>query len=200
MSDTFFERMDFLRTLVPDEGIEAYVEVNQVYARYQDGWGDPDMPAGSVITPTQMSHSQPSVTNPKGKLGPDFTHPMGGEAGYLSQTLTRRAQEYTDMWCQAVDNEQKFSEVTVTMVEDLAQAVFELAPIEFWVLRMSAHPVVKVDDSIEYDRPPLMGRLSQAELDAMRPNKIGVESTVHGPRKISSSEAGKTITRKSKGL
>jgi hypothetical protein len=200
MSDTFFERMDFLRTLVPAHGIEAYVEVDQVYARYQDGWGDPDMPAGTVITPTQISRSQPGVKNPTGKAGPTFDHPMGGEAGYLSLTLTRRAQEYKDMWCEAIDNEQKFSEVTVAMVEDLAQAVFELAPIEFWILRMSAHPVVKVDDIIEYDRPPLMPRLSQEELDAMRPNKTGVEATVHGPRKISSSAAGKTITSKSKGL
>ncbi len=200
MSDTFFERMDLLRTLVPAKGIEGYVEVNQVYARYQDGWGDPDMPAGTVTTPTQMSHSQPGVKNPVGKLGPEFDHPMGGEAGYLTQTLTRRSPEYVDMLCKAIDETTPFKDVAVKIVEDLASAVFELAPIEFWVLRMSAHPVVKVDDIIEYDRPPLMPRLSQEELDAMRPNKIGMESTPHGPRKISASAAGQAVTKKAKGL
>lgn len=51
------------------------------------------------------------------------------------------------------------AEKGVTMVE-------EHAPVEFGDLRKSGHPKVTKDGATIYDRPPVVGRLSEAELKA----------------------------------
>jgi hypothetical protein len=51
-------------------------------------------------------------------------------------------------------------------MEDLSDAVEQLAPVEFGDLRKSGHPTVKSSGRFVYDRPPKQARLTKAEMDA----------------------------------
>lgn len=49
-------------------------------------------------------------------------------------------------------------------MEDLSQQVYDKAPWEFADLRASGHPSVDTDGHRVYDRRPMVGRLSKADL------------------------------------
>lgn len=54
------------------------------------------------------------------------------------------------------------------IAEDGATMVDVHAPVEFDNLRKSGHPTVTDDGATVYDRPPIVGRLSEEELRAER--------------------------------
>ena len=153
MSDDFDERFAELRVLVGHGTVKGTVEVDQVYARYVDGWGDLGDDTG-VITPTEESHG------PRGKPGPTFDHPRGGEAGYLTHTINedQLGAPIAQSWADAIGNRQPLDTVFIRNVEDISTEVAVRAPIEFWLLRGSAHPTVTREGVTIYDRPPAIPR------------------------------------------
>ena|GEM_PF-2301693 len=161
----FDQRMQALRDLVGTGVLEARIMVDQVYARYQDGWGDVndlDEWVG-IITPTQTSHG------PAGKPGPDFDHPRGGHAGYLTETMTQRGPEYVQEWADhLLDEHDTVRDVFIRQSNAIADTVFIEAPIEYWVLRNSASTKVTDNHDIVFERPALVPRLDQTELNAIR--------------------------------
>lgn len=158
--DTFAERMDLLSEIVGKGVLTAAIEVDQVYARYQTGWGDPDAPPGSVVTPTAQSHG------PKGKPGPAFSHPHGGRAGYLSQTLTALGPSVAQAWADSIAEERPLATTTIVEAERVAAYVSIAAPVEVGILRGSGAVTVTDEGATIYDRPPVVPRLTQEAIDA----------------------------------
>jgi hypothetical protein len=172
VSDTpFSERWDKLREMIGPATIEGQVVVDQVYARYQDGRGDAEEGA---LTPTEYSRAPgPGEFGLPGelwtgKLGIDFDHPRGGEAGYLSEGLDVQGGEIIGRIENAIGEEKPLRRAVRDGMDKLADTVYDAAPVEWWVLRNSANPRVLVGDEVVYDRPPVVPRLSQSELDAIR--------------------------------
>jgi len=161
MSASFSERMDELKALVGKGMLHTTVTFDQVYARYQTGWGDPGTDTG-VITPKEISHG------PAGKPGPIFNHPTGGQAGYLSMTLTEQGANVADAWSRAIGEEKPLSTTSIIAGEHLAALASGRAPLELGFLRGSAGVVVNDDGHEAYNRPPVVPRLSQEALDALR--------------------------------
>lgn len=154
MSDTFDERMTLLRELVGKGITEGEVEVNQVYAHYQD-----------------------SGEGPNGKPAATFEHPRGGIAGYLSDTLTGMGPEVAQRWADSISEERPMTAATIESVDELVEDVHTLAPREFWLLRNSASGKVSDDGRVVFDKPALMPRATQMELDEIR--RLSGEDIVH---------------------
>lgn len=167
---SFDERFAELRRLVGKGTLKGEIEVDQVYARYVDGWGDLGDDTG-VITPEQESHG------PKGKPGPTFDHPRGGEAGYLTHSINedQRGGPIVQSWADAISDRVPLDTQMIHSVEDIAAQVAFNAPREFWLLRGSAHPSVERQGGVIYDRPPEIPRAPESMLQAM---KLGKEEDV----------------------
>lgn len=96
----------------------------------------------------------------------EFRHPRGGQALYLQVPLYRHYRRYYGILArEAITSEGTnlrggYREV----VEHLSAQVYLLAPREFHDLRQSGHPYVTRDGKKVYDRKPLVGRLSEQEL------------------------------------
>jgi len=99
---------------------------------------------------------------------PEFKHPRGGEAYYLAAPLSEKWPEMVDRFSDVIAGDASPVEVWSVNAEELAGDVAERAPVEFIVLRQSAHPEVTDDGALAYDRPPTIPRLTQAELDEIR--------------------------------
>lgn len=94
---------------------------------------------------------------------PEFHHPDGGQAFYLRDPLTLKAQSYYGkIGAAAVHG--RIEETMIEIVEDLSQEVYDRAPWEFADLRASGHPTVEKNGQIIYDRPPMCKRLDPEEL------------------------------------
>lgn len=100
--------------------------------------------------------------------GADFNHPRGGEAFYLRRPLFERAPEMFARFREVIEADATCVGVMIGDVNDLADQIPVRAPVEFVVLRRSAHPEVRDDGELVYERPPEMPRLTQAELDEIR--------------------------------
>ncbi len=123
---------------VGDGELEGSVTVDQVYALYQ--------------------HE-----------GVGFVHPRGGEAHYLSGPLTENADIYLEGFSTVFEQDGLAADdVMAAAMEDLAGQIPDRAPVEFNVLRQSASPSVHSDGVEVFHRPPLMPRLAQEELNAIR--------------------------------
>lgn len=140
----FAERMRLLQTNI-GPNISGSVTVDQVYAHYQD-----------------------DGVGPAGKPATEFAHPEGGRSGYLSENLHEHADQYMQQWADDVLTDEPLFRSVIRSAEDLSTLVFADAPRQFWPLRQSAHPMVKSGEGIVYDRPPIVPRLTQDELDALR--------------------------------
>lgn len=161
---SFTEALDRLKGLVGEGMLQGTVEFNQVYARYQDGTGDPDMGYGTagVVTPTAESHG------PAGKPGRLFDHPNGGKAGYLSGTLTEMGEEVAQSWADAIGNEKPMVAAMTQNVQDLALRSAALAPVEIAMLRLSAASQVIDNGHVAFDQPAMMPRVeSQFGIDEL---------------------------------
>lgn len=97
--------------------------------------------------------------------GLDLRHPRGGQAKYLEQPLYAHHRDYVQA---LADNVLRGSLVAAMEdnMEDLAGEVYDLAPREFHDLRASGHPTVSSGGTIVYDRPPMVARLTVAQLKA----------------------------------
>lgn len=93
----------------------------------------------------------------------DLHHPRGGRARYLASPLEHNAHGYlSDIADSYLDDGGR--EAMVRAMEDLSGQVETQAPVEFWDLRRSGHPQVTQGGRTVYDRPPLVRRLTEAEL------------------------------------
>lgn len=94
----------------------------------------------------------------------DLKHPQGGQAKYLSAPLLNKAGDYLRQIAGSVLHGSLQGAMEL-VAEDLAtKQVFDHAPREFQDLRQSGHPRVLNNDLVVYDRPPIVHRLTEAEL------------------------------------
>jgi hypothetical protein len=177
MSD-FTDRMAELRRQVGKGMLHGQVNFDQVYARYVDGWGDEGDDTG-VITPTEMSEG------PSGKPGPTFDHPRGGEAGYLTGTLTEVGPAIAQAWADSIGQEQSLDFVMIRQVEDVTAKAAAKAPREFFLLTGSGSAKVDSDGSTIYDRAAVIPRASEHMLQAMKKSKEPDLTHRAGPRRQS---------------
>mgnify|MGYP003624032472 CR=1 FL=1 len=118
----------------------------------------PDKVTGHVVVDQVYAHYQHEH--------PEFHHPDGGQAFYLSEPLALKAHEYFGrLGREAVHG--RLKEAMIENVEDLSKEVYNRAPWEFGDLRASGHPIVEEDGHVVYDRPPMCRRLTEDELDAV---------------------------------
>lgn len=102
---------------------------------------------------------------------PEFHHPDGGQAFYLSQPLFAKAKKYLRNVAANVVSKEGYTHIIDAMREnadDLATEVYNRAPWEFGDLRGSAHPKVTADGEVVYNRPPNVKRLTEQELAEKR--------------------------------
>lgn len=97
----------------------------------------------------------------------DLNHPRGGQAKYLETPLHVHAGEI-------------FQHVADTLLDDggkrgmanamemLSDSLEVYAPILYYNLRRSGHPMVKVGGATTYNRAPKQRRLTEAELRQLR--------------------------------
>lgn len=154
---TFFDRMDDLSEQVGRGELHGQVNFDQVYARYVDGTGDLGDDTG-VITPTEISHG------PHGKPGPTFDHPRGGQAGYLTGTLTEKGAEVAQQWADSIGEERPLDTVAITQVEAVAAEAAIRAPREFWLLTGSGSTEVQSDGAVIYEREAPVPRAAEGLL------------------------------------
>lgn len=95
----------------------------------------------------------------------DLHHPRGGHARYLAVPLEQKYRGYLEEIASGfLDDGGR--DAMVRAMEDLSDSLYESAPVEFWDLRRSGHPVVEHGVRVIYDRPPVQHRLTDAELRA----------------------------------
>lgn len=96
----------------------------------------------------------------------DLAHPHGGGAKFLTKSLM---QSYRSVYRGlARDAYRRYGLVSAMSqgMEQIAKGVYQNAPHEFNYLRNSASPRVKDRGRIVYNRPPVVKRLSKAQLRA----------------------------------
>lgn len=139
MRGTFGKRIDELSEAVGEGHLKGSVEVDQIYAHYQH------------------AHEE-------------FNHPMGGKANYLRDPLFQNGPNkyMRDLAKGAITEDGSDIESTMAdCMEHLStEGVFVEAPWEFGDLRASGHPKVESGKEVIYDRPPLVARLTESELEA----------------------------------
>jgi hypothetical protein len=94
----------------------------------------------------------------------DLNHPHGGHAQYLKQAMVDHADEHMRRLAKHVLEPGGVADGMREVVDQVARDVHEEAPREFGDLRNSAHPTVVKDDVTTFDVPPLVPRLTEAEL------------------------------------
>ena len=93
----------------------------------------------------------------------DLRHPHGGHARYLATPLFTRYPKYLADYARSFTTDGGIRSLERSM-EDLSDQAGWHAPYEFGDLAASGHPMVRIGDHIEYDRPPKQHRLTEAEL------------------------------------
>jgi hypothetical protein len=94
-----------------------------------------------------------------------YVHRGGGRARYLGEPLYAHYPRYMQRLADAaLDGD--LTQAMVRNMEDLSGEVYDNAPFEFGDLKASGHPIVYDDGVPVYDRPPAVGRLNHADLDA----------------------------------
>lgn len=139
MSGDFIERIQILRDNVGAGKTTGHVEVNQVYAAYQEFHPEFKHPDGGKAFYLRDSLYE-------------------GEGSFMRKLAERCLQ----------DEGHGFSAGMMEAMEDLSLAVFHNAPWEFSDLRASGHPFVEHNGAVIHDRPPHVARLSEGELKEKR--------------------------------
>jgi hypothetical protein len=145
MGGTFGDRIDQLREQVGSGIIKGTVDVDQIYAHYQD-----------------------SGHGPRGKPAAAFDHPEGGQAGYLTNSITAYGPDFAQQIADSISEEVPMKDVFIDGVQSLSLDVATLAPMEFGNLRESSASTVIDDGDVVFDRPALVPRLSSEELDQLK--------------------------------
>lgn len=157
---SFAEGTRELEEIVGDGDLVGSVEVNQVYAATQhEGFWATGPNAGVVIR----------------------NHPRGGGSHYLSEPLTEKAERYMRNLAGNVYDPGGLTGSMADNMEDLSREVHERAPRETEALRNSAHPAVTDDGHTVYDRPPVVPRLSDADLKSR--GRTHAQQPNFGPRR-----------------
>lgn len=134
MVSTFGDGVDQFLATLPSR-ITGRVEVNQVYAHYQEVHPEFHHPDGG-----QAFYLRDSL----------FI--------YMADYYRRLAER-------AIDRDgSHLRDAMIENVESISTEVYKRAPWEFGDLRASGHPSVEEDGSVVYDRPALCRRLSEEEL------------------------------------
>lgn len=162
----FGERVDELIRLVGGAGdLTAEVDVNQVYAQYQETDGRYD----------RRVHNRP------------FIHPRGGISGFLGSQIEGFGYRAVVGWVEdALAERRTCAEAARDTVDEIIRGVRNLAPVLEGNLRRSGAGKVTDNGAIVYDRPPEVARLSEAELKAIRRRqgpRRNVGSAAHRRRK-----------------
>lgn len=139
MKGTFGEGVDALKELVGSGHLEGTVEFDQVYAfnQHEGLWLDF-----------------------MGRYGPKVMH--RGRPHFLSGPLTGGSEGFMA----TIAEHTLHDGPALGMIEDVERLADEsaaAAPVEFGDLADSAHPKVTSDGAVIYDRPPLVGRLSDTQ-------------------------------------
>jgi hypothetical protein len=111
--------------------------------------------AGSVTVDQIYAHYQHEH--------PEFHHPRGGGAFFLTKPLMERYGHWMQDYARTVLQDGGTGAVKRAM-EDLSDQVEEYAPVEFADLRRSGHPQVTRGSRTLYDRQPKVHRLTDDEL------------------------------------
>lgn len=132
---SFDERIDHLSEQVGHGTLSMKLEVDQVYAHYQEVGADFRHPEGG-----QAFYLRDTLYVDNDK--------------HL-ESLAARA---------VTPEGSELKSAAIGVSEDLSQGVFKRAPLEFGDLKASGHPTVTDDGAVIYDRPPNVHRLSEEEL------------------------------------
>lgn len=93
----------------------------------------------------------------------DLTHEPGRIPRYLVTPLYAQHKDYLrNLAANTLDGD--LAGAMAENMEDLADQVEQLAPIDFNDLPRSGHPTVESDGVTVYDRPPIVGRLTDEQL------------------------------------
>jgi len=144
MTKTFSEGISELKRIVGDGELTGTITVNQVYAH----WIDDGM----------SSRGKPSFA---------FNHPRGGQAMFLSGPVKYRRGEVIQRWANSVLTGRLVPE-TIDILFTFRDDVFLHAPREFDILRNSTELRLRDNDVPAFMLPPLIPRLSEAEIKAIR--------------------------------
>jgi len=93
----------------------------------------------------------------------DLKHPNGGQAKFLSGPLLNDAGKYLQKLAGNVLHG-SLNAAMAECMESLSLSVWEKAPRDFWDLRQSGNPRVHVGAAEVYNRPPIVPRLTEAQL------------------------------------
>jgi hypothetical protein len=135
------------------------IEESSFYGRIEallDSVGDGSL-VGKVEFDQAYAHRQHE------ELG--WIHPHGGQAQYLSTALFTGLYSFMERIADHTLQEGGPRLGMIVDMEALARESAVLAPVEVGTLRGSAHPSVEENGVVVYDRPPLVPRLSDEELD-----------------------------------
>ncbi len=94
-----------------------------------------------------------------------YRHPRGGGAKYLERPLFENYPKYLQDYASTVLKDGGRAAFARSM-EHLSAQVQIHAPVLFYNLRRSGHPIVTVGGRTVYDRPPEVQRLTEAQLRA----------------------------------
>lgn len=137
MKGTFGAGIDHLIEATGEGKLVGSVEVDQIYAHYQEANDHLRHPRGGKAHALQDSLFEQSKK-------------------YMRELAKRTVtKDGSDIESAMIDN-----------MEHLSEQYFQHAPVEWGDLKASGHPTVTSDDATIYDRPPNMHRLSKDELEA----------------------------------
>lgn len=94
-------------------------------------------------------------------------HPGGGKAEYLRDPLMSGFQGWLNDISRVV-LVGGANDAMAQAMESLSSGVYQQAPFEFGDLKASPHPFVDDDGTRTYDRPPMVHRLSEEEIEIKR--------------------------------
>lgn len=136
-SGDFDARMQHLIDSAGVGVLTAEVTVDQVYAKYQE-------------------------------LRDDLRIHLEGQHHYLRDSLFEQSDDVMREWADGLvtADGSDIRSATGRNAERVSQGVFERAPLEFGDLKASGHPVAYDNGAVIYNRPPMVPRLSEAELEA----------------------------------
>lgn len=148
---TFQVRIRELEDRVGDGDLTGSVVFDQVYAASQEvGYWKTGPNAGVIIR----------------------NHPRGGGAHYLSDPLIENSERYMRNLAGRAYEEGGLSGAMADNMEDLSREAGNRAPKETDALSQSGHPTVTDDGHTVYDRPPVVPRLSEAELKSRGKGRV----------------------------
>lgn len=94
-----------------------------------------------------------------------YKHPQGGGAQYLRRALYDNTPEMMEQIARGVFRDIKTA--MISTAELLADKASNNAPKRAHILDNSDHPTVLDDGVVVYDRPPLMPRLTEEQIEAL---------------------------------